>query len=448
MITPMRVPSYGVALLVALSMADAHLAAAAPQQDTQQVAPSSVVAGRVLTALEGVPLGGAQIAITLVDTGEQASATTGLDGHYAFTDLPSGSYRVVATHDGYSARDYGAPRSMLLGRPLTLADGERREMVDFRLSAAADIVGRVVDPAGAPVAAASVEAVRPLFLDGRVSLAMYAQAEANTNGDFRIRNLAEGHYYVRAYAPRPEDEGDETEIAQNDPLRLPSYYPDRAAAAEALPIVVRPPVSPAPVEVTLRPVRTVTVSGRIISGRGVPLLGGAVTMTPHVDGRVVLGTGLRAEVAPDGTFAFPQVPPGSFMIQARAVDESTPRLQFATFHLTTTDRSISNVFMTLREGARVEGEVVLEAEDVAPEPDMDLLTIRAPTGDPSAVGTEPLTGVRPDGTFALPNMQDAAYGSFGSGTSRRGGRSTPSSTRDGTSPTFRSTSRWVSRHWT
>ncbi|MDP7673051.1 MAG: carboxypeptidase-like regulatory domain-containing protein, partial [Vicinamibacterales bacterium] len=72
----------------------------------------------MLTALDGIPLGSTEIAITLIETGEQAVAMTGSDGHFAFIDIPAGDYHVVASHPGYAARDHMAPRSMLLGLPL------------------------------------------------------------------------------------------------------------------------------------------------------------------------------------------------------------------------------------------------------------------------------------------------------------------------------------------
>ena len=105
-----------------------------------QPSATGVIAGGVLTALDGVPLDGTRVSISSVATGESAVATTGANGHYAFTDLPSGKYRVIASRDGYSALAYGLPRSMLVGPSLILTPGERRNAVDFRLAAAADIV--------------------------------------------------------------------------------------------------------------------------------------------------------------------------------------------------------------------------------------------------------------------------------------------------------------------
>ncbi len=375
-----------------VAVPDARAQSAPPQPAT------SVIAGRVLTALDGVPLDGTQVSIFSLATSESAVATTGADGHYAFTDLPSGEYRVVASRDGYSALAYGSPRSMLVGPSLILASGERRDLVDFRLAVAADIVGRVTDVGGAPVGSAAVEAVRPIFQDGQVVLAMYASAETDASGDYRLADLAGGRYYVRAHAPAADDDAPTVRTG------VPTYYPNTLAAAEAEAVRVAPPSAPHRIDLTLQPVDTADVSGRIMSGTGAPLLGGAVTLTPHAGGRMVLGATISSRVEPDGAFVFPNVPPGSFMIQARALDEATPRLQFATFHIITSGRDISNISMTLRGGAQVEGAVVVR-EGEGPE-SWDGLSVRSPTADLSAVGGEPFTTVRPDGTFALPTMQD------------------------------------------
>ncbi|MDP6372845.1 MAG: carboxypeptidase-like regulatory domain-containing protein [Vicinamibacterales bacterium] len=372
-------------------------AAGQPQPQT------SIVAGRVLTALDGIPLAGTEIAITLVETGERAVATTGADGHFAFIDIPSGDYRVVASHEGYAARDYTAPRSMLLGPPLTVAAGDRREMIDFRLAPAADLIGRVVDAGGQGVASATVEAVRPVFQDGEVALAMYGSTTAGADGLFRLRDLADGRYYIRGLAPVAEADEDIGDDAASVALRsYPTYYPSTTAASEATAVVVASPTSPNPIELTLQEVVPTTVSGRIISGTDVPLLGGVVTLVPYVNGRVVIGDTVTARVELDGSFRFAQTPPGSFVIQARAIDETTPRLQFATFSLTSGD--LTDVTMTLRNGAKIDGEVIVDG-DAEPE-DFGTLTVRAPTADPSAVGIEPSALVREDGVFSLPSMQD------------------------------------------
>jgi len=376
-----------------VAVSEARTPSASPQPSA-----TGVIASRVLTALDGVPLDGTRVSISSVVTGESAVATTGANGHYAFTDLPSGEYRVIASRDGYSALAYGSPRSILVGPSLILTPGERRNAVDFRLAAAADIVGRVTDVGGAPVGSAVVEAVRPIFQDGQVILAMYASAETDASGDYRLADLAGGRYYIRAHAPAADDD------PQTAHTGVPTYHPNTLAAAAAEAVRVAPPSELRRIDLTLQPVDTAAVSGRIVSGKGALLLGGAVTLTPHVGGRVVLGATTGSRVKPDGTFVFPDIPPGSFMIQARALDEATPRMQFATFHIITTGRDVSNIVMTLRGGARVEGAVVVR-EGEGPE-SWDGLSVRAPTADQSAVGSDPIARVRPDGMFSLQAMQD------------------------------------------
>ena len=178
------------------------------------------------------------------------------------------------------------------------------------------------------------------------------------------------------------------------------------AAADAQAVGIAPPSEPRLIDLTLQPVDTAAVSGRIVSGTGAPLMGGAVILTPHENSRVVLGVTINSRVETDGTFVFPAVPPGSFRIQARALDEATPRLQFATFNLVVSGRDVSNILMTLRNGSQVEGAVVVREGAPVPPLTFDGISARAPTADPSAVGDEPLTVVRPDGTFTLPSMQD------------------------------------------
>ena len=64
----------------------------------------------------------------------------------------------------------------------------------------------MTDVGGAPVGSAVVEPVRPIFQDGQVILAMYASAETDASGDYRLAALAGGRYYVRAHAPAADDD--------------------------------------------------------------------------------------------------------------------------------------------------------------------------------------------------------------------------------------------------
>lgn len=229
----MRVASHAaVALAAVVGLGGFSVAAPRTQSgspETAQTPPATAgeIAGQVLDATTGMPLDGARVDVTSPETGEQASATTGSNGRYAFVGLPAGAYRVVASQQGYAARDFGAQRSLLLGTPIQLSDGEIRRDISFRLATAGTISGRVLDGRGTPVAGAEIEAVRPLYQNAQLTLAMFGVAESDARGEFRLQDLSTGNYFVRASLPGDES-ADDTILA-----RFPTYHPNTVRAADA-----------------------------------------------------------------------------------------------------------------------------------------------------------------------------------------------------------------------
>ncbi len=114
-----------------LSLAAASLAAAvftAPSH-AQQV--QGTLSGTISDP-SGAVIPGASITITSLGTGLTRTQQSGSNGNFTFHDLPSGSYRVEVTHDGFDEQKY--PSVLVQGdRTVTLAvhlaTGSRSEMV-------------------------------------------------------------------------------------------------------------------------------------------------------------------------------------------------------------------------------------------------------------------------------------------------------------------------------
>jgi hypothetical protein len=107
--------------------------------------------GRVVDALTGAPLPGAE-----VDAGPAGSAVADASGRFAFIDLPKGDYPLRATYPA-GGRRYGAAEAQ--GRVAYARDGDAKlAWVELRLPPTA-VAGTVTAAEGKPVPFAGVQVV-------------------------------------------------------------------------------------------------------------------------------------------------------------------------------------------------------------------------------------------------------------------------------------------------
>ena len=126
--------------------------------------------------------------------------TTHDDGTFAVAGIPAAHYRVIASADGFSTRSQGTFQNR----------GETFEEYQITLAPVAQIIGRVVDEHGAPVAGVRVSA-DCLALDGLAYDACTAEsAETDAEGRFVCGGLPWGYATLRCraegiYQPRSDE---------------------------------------------------------------------------------------------------------------------------------------------------------------------------------------------------------------------------------------------------
>jgi hypothetical protein len=160
------------------------------------------------------------------------SATTDQNGRYEFIDLPAGTYNLTASRSGYVQLGYKQTRPNTQPQPLTLADKQTLDKIDFALPPGGVITGRIIDEFGEPVSDVLVSAQRQQFINGvRRPMASGAPSSSNDIGEFRIYGLAPGEYYVsanlRAMNINP------MEVSADRAGYAPTYYPSTTDVAAA-----------------------------------------------------------------------------------------------------------------------------------------------------------------------------------------------------------------------
>ena len=322
--------------------------------------------GQVTHGDTGAPVRGALVSLTPSDmrdvmrVGPDGSfdivrlpeALTDERGQFELREVPAGRYYVTAAKTGFVSLQFGQRRPYQSGQPVQLAAAAFVEQVNVALIRGAVIGGRVLDENGEPMAGAAVRAVRQRFVGGRAEL-VSAGADVDLTddqGEFRIHQLPPGTYVIEASAARLEQRPQEAVLTGRPTAGSHvTFYPSALSASDARPVQVglgeevldRILMMRAPI------VSAITVSVRAADGQP--------ALNVSVRAYASLGMGgvgdVRTERRGDGSYAVPNLPPGSYAIEAEGADGTIARAQVRL------DGGDVEVPLTLTAGTTLRGRV-------------------------------------------------------------------------------------------
>jgi hypothetical protein len=344
--------------------------------------PPGTIRGRV-TGPEGLPLPHVRVALESIERLFTPDGTQADDeGWYAFHDVEPGGYLVSAIMPGYRPMVSGQRTPWERG-DLVKMDVDRAEVrVDLSLRRGEAIVGRVVDEYGDPVenVAVSVAAIRPVAgrrqLVGAPRAAIRTSGRTDDRGRYRIFGLSSGQFVVAAAVSLREPGAQTIDL----PGYTRTYYPATIAAAEAALVEVRDGEDRLNIDITLAKGGTARVAGRVLAANGEPAIANVSLSPSYRSGGVA--TGVRS-VKADGTFAFADVPPGEYVIQAarNRVNPATEG-EFAARFVTVDGVDVTDLTLPMSAGSTIRGRVVFEDGD--PPPAFDAFELSPVAGDPDS----------------------------------------------------------------
>lgn len=388
-------------------------ATAQPPRDSQRPATtgSSRITGVVLSAeSQPRPLRRARVRITGSELEMSRTTITTDDGRFAFDSLPSGRYTVSASKDAFVSSAFGATRAGRPGRTIPLAPAEARD-VRIQLAPGAVITGTLRDPQGDAVPGLTVLVLSQRFAPGggeqRVMAVPGTEAITDDRGVYRVFGLAAGSYIVTAL-PRLPNSGvgvEVTPVSREDvqralselqqqrtssrpgmptqrtpagpsaaPVRrigvsfAPTYFPGTTATSRATPVTVTTGEVRTGVDFDLDYVPMSIVEGHV----AVPD-GSRVQLTlSHADVNAPYQPTTSATVAGDGRFTFRRVPPGHYVISARASSRPAPGTSalpaalWGRTEVVVAGHDIEGVGITLEPGLTLAGDLVFEGTTTPP----------------------------------------------------------------------------------
>ncbi len=240
-------------------------------RSAQTAGDEGAIRGQVVDARTGLPLAGATLDVS--SDGPVARVSTDADGRYEALGLKPGDYRLYVRAKGYVAAEYGQLLRSVNGTLVQVRRGQVTSKIDVRLEQAGAIGGRVSDDSGRGLAGVEIEVLGKRYATSGAMPVGLGFAQTDASGAFRVADLQDGEYYVRAYVPasvRPSG-GDGTEAY------APTYFPQGTGIDQAQPIVVIAGQELFDLNFALATVRKRVVSGMLIDPAGLAVDGARVS---------------------------------------------------------------------------------------------------------------------------------------------------------------------------
>jgi hypothetical protein len=396
--------------------------------------------GHTVRAGAGSPVPHARIVLARVggSISDYRALVADANGRFTFTDVPPGTYRVHATHDGYLQAEFGRRPAGTSGVPIALAEGQRSPDLELVMTPAGVITGHVLRGAE-PLRHAIVRAMKIGYIDGERTWAASDSSTAiqwtltDDRGEYRMFDLAPGSYLVSAVPRgRPRIEGDvlvtptmatnangnqrseraaltvnTIDAAAFERVAYPTvYYPAANDPALAQPVDVRAGATATGIDLTVIAAEPHHVRGQISLLDATAAVSSVSVALQPADTPFALPL---ASVRPDGAGAFdvPGVPPGRYYVSAQAQADGVTLSDIVQVEVGEQDPP--PVTIALRRGVTIGGRLSIDGHaPVAGAAQMFVQlqpypAVRARGGCCSAAR------VNADGTFTLQNVASREY---------------------------------------
>jgi len=377
---------------------------------SQQARAASSLRGTAVDAVRGVPLRNAQVLIASLDGKTEKETVTSAGGAFSFDGLPAGRYFVLVNH--YSSAGAGS-ETLLRSRVIVSLEPDRAvEGLKLSPPPSYTIAGTVRDQEDDwPLADATVEALSAHYAGGARTYAVRGQAATDDLGQFRIRNLAPGSYYLRiSRAPLPAVPLVAESKRTVRPRRVFEmvYYPGARTPAQASPVRVAPGTAVAQVDVRIRQVEPATINGQVCPVPGIDPQTVRVGLYPPDGSTQEVGALAKFPVNAQGDFRIEDLPPGTHLLCASSGEHPPAVADCATTDVD--EKAQASVKLCPRPAGSVSGRVRLAGRRSGQMP-LDGLEVylNPQEGGPMAFSSGGGIAPQPDGRFTVTGLVAGRY---------------------------------------
>jgi Carboxypeptidase regulatory-like domain len=315
------------------------------------------------------------------------------DGRFAITDIEPGEYRLQVQSPRFGSAAYGQRKPGGPGSVLTIAAGQRLSDLRVSMVPTGTIAGRITGRSGEPIANASVQAMKYVYLEGKRVLSVVQTTSTDDRGEYRLFWLTGGKYVVIAATRgsslsvgttvpiKPGETVRSGEVALtiamlglvsdslidgNNLVRriledgtiqeeswTPTYYPSTIDPSQATAVDVTEGATVPGINITLGPSRVQKIRGRVIG------------VSPGSQATVALAYGAQGTIGRlinkgastiDGSFEFAGVVPGLYYLTAqdRTGLASTP------IPVLVSERDVENLSIPLSSSVTMSARITVD----------------------------------------------------------------------------------------
>jgi hypothetical protein len=360
----------------------------------QEPAPPRLSVSGVVVSTTGEPIRKAAVILRAKDeNGSSYTVDSDANGRFMIEDVQPGAYVVSADRQGFGSDTDGAP-----GAPppsLKVEAGQSVTDVKIKLVPLGVIAGRVLDDDGDPVRGAQVQAMTYTYQTGKKQLRNIEQIMANDKGEFRLFGLRPGTFYLRASGRNGRFRG----IVAPEAAFTPTYFPNTTEAAHAAPIDVAAGAQLRGFDIRLRREPRYSVRGKRpeVKHEGAPVM-------MQIVRRDGFGGDFHYSQRGDNeTFEFMDVLPGSYIVLATVTEDEKTRVARQAVEVVNAD--VEGVTLNFVPAIEVTGSVRVEGTPRRPLENMRVFL----QGDMAFRMGQNSAEVKPDGSFAIPNVLPDIY---------------------------------------
>ena len=404
------------------------------QVEGQRPVSRGLVQGIVVRTGTNEPIAGARVTLSRSDTVEPSSATVTTDpgGIFVFRDVPSDSYRLEATRDGYVKQEYGQRTFNAPGVRVRVNPGQIVKDLAFFLIPSGSVDGRILDSSGNPAVGIPVELLRKTYNEqGQRILELSGSTLTNDRGEYRLFWVTPGRYYVNAGSANgsiglsttsgnsSNEVGDKYE---------PAYYPGVSDVSQAAIVEVRPGDQISAIDFAVKPERKYNVRGRLIdsgSRRSPSSANVFITyLSPTGQGNTLLSNTAESYNGATGMFEMKDVTPGSYLVgakvpQVRIDARGTPTIAGESVVMTPviiTDSDVENIDLVVMPAATLSGRLRVEGQALSSVPRIAQMHVEFEAtlnGTPLPESAQPpqpqFQWLNADGTFVVSGLSPGEY---------------------------------------
>jgi len=347
--------------------------------------PTGSIHGRVVD-IDGTPISLVQVYLFTGSNTDSRMVTTDDSGRFSVDSIVAGPLLVSAVKSGYAqvesrrtlrlfqigrAVTSPSPNDVQYGRRLELGSDESRS-VDLQMAHWSTLSGRVTDENGDPLEAVEVNVLQVRYEAGRRWL-MSAGTPRLTDdrGAYRLHGLSPGRYIVAAAVGQVSSD--------NLPGYDRTYFPGTANSGEAQYVSVGLAQDVGFVDFSMARARTLHISGVVLGSNGEPSMPGGLKLLPSQSSSSATNIAVGAQLAADGTFVFPNVALGQYVIQAsRGRPNAHAEGEFGSSSVRLDTDDVTGVVVRMSPGSSIAGRFRFDVANgaVAQKPaEFELLAI-------------------------------------------------------------------------